>query len=110
MVKAASAPQADPSSSKSSPAVDEPAEISLAAPSRKPFRKKFTTVRLAPEAVERQSRITMIAWNALGSEAAIAFLNSYSELLEGRPLDLAVASAAGFAAVEHEIVARTPRG
>lgn len=83
-----------------------PADMSLAAPNRKPFRKKFTTVRLAPEAVERQSRITMLAWNALGSQAAIEFLNNYSEPLEGRPLDLAVASADGYAAVEHEIAAR----
>lgn len=83
--------------------------ISLAAPARKPFRKKFTTVRLAPDAVERQSRITLLAWNLMGADGAIAFLNNHSGPLDGRPLDLAVASTAGYEAVEREIAARTTR-
>lgn len=82
---------------------------SAAAPKRKMFRNKFTMVRLAPDAVERQSRITLLAWNLLGSEAARAFLNNHSDPLEGRPLDLAVASACGFEAVQREINERSSR-
>lgn len=87
--------------------VQQPGAASSPAPKRKMFRNKFTMVRLAPDAVERQSRITLRAWNLLGPDAAIAFLNSHSEPLDGRPLDLAVASAAGFEAVERELAART---
>jgi hypothetical protein len=65
------------------------------------FRK--ATARLSPDSVERQSRVTLLAWNLLGADAAIAFLNSYNDKLEGRPLDLAVASAAGCEAVERAI-------
>ena len=71
------------------------------------FRNKFRSARLSPEAVERQSRITLLAWNLLGADAAIAFLNSYNPGLDGRPLDLAVASAAGCEAVERVISAKT---
>lgn len=86
---------------------DQHAAPTLSAPKRKPFRNKFTTVRLSPDAVERQSRVTLLAWNSMGADAAIAFLNNHSSNLDGRPLDLAVASAAGFEAVEREISART---
>jgi hypothetical protein len=86
-------------------AAAEPADAG-AAPKRKMFRSKFDTVRLAPDAVERQSKITMLAFHALGSQAAIAFLNSHSDALGGRPLDLAVASAGGFEAVSRQIAAR----
>lgn len=68
------------------------------------FRKALP--RLAPESIERQSRVTLLAWNLLGADAAIAFLNSYQDALEGRPLDLAVASTAGCEAVERAIAAR----
>lgn len=83
---------------------------SMSAPQRRPFRNKFTTVRLAPDAVERQSRITLLAWNALGADAAITFLNNHSEALDGRPLDLAVASRVGYDLVERAITARSARG
>lgn len=86
-----------------------PPASDLAAPRRNPFRNKFTAVRLPPDAVERQSRITLLAWNLMGADAAIAFLNNHDDRLNGRPLDLAVASATGFEAVEREITARTSR-
>lgn len=79
-------------------------DLATAAPRRLAFKKKFTTVRLAPEAVERQSRITLLAWNLMGADAAIAFLNNHCSPLEGRPLDLAVRSAAGFEAVEQHLL------
>lgn len=74
---------------------------------RKMFRSSATFTRLAPAAVERQSRISLMAWNLLGPDAARAFLNTYSELLGGRPLDLALANADGFEAVERELHARS---
>lgn len=82
---------------------DEPTAEAVSAPRTKPFRRKFTTTRLSPESLERQSRVTLHAWNLLGSEAAIAFLNSHDPELGGRPLDLAVASLAGCEAVERAI-------
>lgn len=87
-----------------------PLASSLAAPKRNLFRNKHTTPRLSPEGVERQSRITLLAWNMLGADSAIAFLNTYNDGLEGRPLDLAVASDDGCAAVERAIMARAGRG
>ena len=74
-----------------------------AAPKRRMFGNR--TKHLAPDAVERQSRVTLLAWNLLGADAAIAFLNAYHASLDGRPLDLAVASADGCDAVELAIAA-----
>lgn len=81
-----------------------------AGPKVRPFRNRFAAPRLAPAAVERQSRITLLAWNAFGADAAIAYLNNHSATLDGRPLDLAVSSIAGYEAVEREIMARTSPG
>jgi uncharacterized protein (DUF2384 family) len=72
----------------------------------KPFRKRFTSQRLEPERVERQGRVARLAFEALGREAATSFLNSHDDALGGRPLDLAIASAEGLAAVEASIAAR----
>lgn len=76
-------------------------------PQRKPFRNKFSQTRISPESAERQGRVTMLAWRLLGGrDEAIAFLNNHDEALGGRPLDLAVASVEGCAAVEQAITAR----
>jgi uncharacterized protein (DUF2384 family) len=85
----------------------EAADTGAPAPAAKAqkFRRKFTTVRLSAESAERQSRVTLLAWNQLGADAAIAFLNAHQDDLGGRPLDLAVASAAGCEAVERAITA-----
>lgn len=80
------------------------APVAAPRPKRRLFHK--STARLSPEAVERQSRVTLLAWNMMGADAAITFLNGYHDVLEGRPLDLAVASAAGCDAVEQAIAAR----
>ena len=85
------------------------ASVSWASPRRKQFRNRFAAVRLTPDAVERQSRITLLAWDLMGPDAALAFLNNHDADLNGRPLDLAVASGAGYAAVEREIAARGQR-
>lgn len=91
----------EPESGAETPVADAPAP----APKAQKFRRKFTTNRLSPESAERQSRVTMLAWNTLGSDKAMAFLNAHQETLGGRPLDLAVASAAGCEAVERAIAA-----
>lgn len=60
---------------------------------------------LSPDEGKRQGRAVRAA-QALGSvEAVRAFLNSPHEALGGRPIDLAVASEAGMAAVEAAIQA-----
>ncbi|MEP9361280.1 hypothetical protein [Sphingomonas sp. KR3-1] len=70
------------------------------------FRKRFTSVRLDPGSAERQGRAARLAFEALGRDAATAFLNGFDETLGGRPLDLAIASAEGLTAVEQAIAAR----
>ena len=74
------------------------------------FRKRFTENRLSPEGAARQGRVTTLAWQKLGGLAGAAeFLNNHDEALGGRPLDLAVASAEGLAAVEQAIAHRASR-
>lgn len=80
----------------------EPA--TLAAPKRRMFASKAK--RLSADAVERQSRVTLLAWDLLGADTARTFLNAYHDALDGRPLDLAVASIDGCEAVELAIAAR----
>ncbi len=82
-----------------------PAARPEATPTRKrlAFRSHSATPRLNPDAVERQSGITLMAWNKLGPDVAIGFLNSFNVSLQGRPLDLAVASRDGYDAVSDEI-------
>lgn len=87
-----------------------PPAASLTAPKRNLFRKKHTRARLSPEGVVRQSRVTLLAWNLLGADSAIPFLNTFNVGLDGRPLDLAIASDAGCEAVERAISARVGRG
>lgn len=70
------------------------------------FRKRYTIARLEPEGVERQGRVARLAFEALGRDAATSFLNGFDDALGGRPLDLAIASAEGLAAVEASIAAR----
>ncbi len=77
-----------------------------ARPKLKQFRKPFTTVKLSAEGAERQSRVTLLAWNRLGADQALAFLNAEDAALGGRPLNLAVASEAGCEAVARAIETR----
>lgn len=69
-----------------------------------PFRKRRRQgVVLSPEEGKRQGRAVRAA-HALGDvETVRAFLNTPHETLGGRPLDLAIASEAGLAAVEAAI-------
>jgi len=87
------------------PAAAAVGQASTARPERKKFPNKFTTARLSRDAAERQSKVTRMAWEQLGGkDGATAFLNTHDDALGGRPLDLAVGSAAGLEAVERAIV------
>jgi uncharacterized protein (DUF2384 family) len=70
-----------------------------------PFRRRGRNGPvLSPDEGKRQGRAVRSAQAALGSvEAVRTFLNTHHESLAGRPIDLAVASEAGLAAVEAAI-------
>ena len=71
-------------------------------PARTAPGRRFTprnAVRLAPDAAERQGRVTRLAIEALGASAAILFLNSQHDGMADRPLPLATASEEGLQAV-----------
>lgn len=71
---------------------------------RNPFPKRFNAPRLSPEAAARQGRATRLALAAFAdSGAAVSFLNTHHDELDGRPIDLAVASPEGLLAVENAI-------
>lgn len=70
-----------------------------------PFRKRGRKGPiLTQDEGERQGRAVRAAQAALGSvEAVRDFLNSHHHSLDARPIDLAIASEAGLAAVEAAI-------
>jgi uncharacterized protein (DUF2384 family) len=71
------------------------------------FRKRFDGVRLSPEAAQRQGRAATLAFERFrDSEAVKTFLNTHDDALGGRPIDLAVESAAGLAKIEQALSAR----
>ncbi len=76
---------------------------------RKPFAKRFDAPRLSPEQAARQGQASRRAIEVLRlPDAVIAFLNTHDDVLGGRPIDIAVASDAGLAAVEHALTGRNP--
>lgn len=81
-------------------------EAAPAKPEYKRFRKRFDTVRLSPEAAARQGRAATLAFEKFRDSAAVvAFLNTHDDALGGRPIDLAVESAEGLAAVAAALAA-----
>jgi uncharacterized protein (DUF2384 family) len=75
------------------------------------FRKARKASTLSREESVRQGKVVGLAQAALGSvEAVRAFLNTHHEALGGRPIDIAVASDAGLAAVEAAIPAEGKDG
>ena len=73
----------------------------------RPFRNKFDSPRLSAEEAARQGRATNLAFAKFRTaEATMAFLNGHDDGLDGRPIDLAVASADGLLRVEQAIAAR----
>jgi|GEM_PF-2296360 len=77
-----------------------------------PFRKRGRKgPTLSQDEGKRQGQAVRAAQAALGSVDAVrAFLNSHHERLDGRPIDLAVASEAGLIAVEAAIAESGRRG
>jgi hypothetical protein len=74
------------------------------------FRKSRGAPVLSREESVRQGRAVRSAQATLGSVDAVrAFLNSHHLALDGRPIDLAVASDDGLAAVEGAIAAEHRR-
>ena len=70
----------------------------------KRFYKRSTASRLAPDQIERQGRISRLAFETLRQPAeAITFLNTHNALLGGRPIDLAIASPEGLLDVERAL-------
>ena len=60
------------------------------------FRRRSNTFLLSPDAAKRQGEVVNLAFLLLGGRnRAMGFLNTYNERLEGRPLDIAVASTDG---------------
>lgn len=85
-------------------AEDPAAEETIPKPRRKMFRPSAGSIPFDRASAERQSKAAISAWEALGGrEAATAFLNSHNDKLGGRPIDLAIGSADGLAAVEREL-------
>jgi uncharacterized protein (DUF2384 family) len=75
----------------------------------RPFIKRSTTPRLAPDQAARQGRVSRLAFETLRQPAAvIAFLNTHDAALGGRPIDLAVASQDGLLSVERVLAALPP--
>lgn len=69
------------------------------------FRSKASQQpRLSSDEARRQGEITQLAFRLLGGrEEALAFLNHEDDALQGRPLDIAIASDVGFANVEQAL-------
>lgn len=67
------------------------------------WKRRPKTPAIPREQAVRQGEITRLAFQLLGREAAIAFLNTDHPALGGRPLALATESAEGHAAVEAEL-------
>lgn len=88
--------------------MSEDAEATLPARPLMRFRRA-STPRMPPADARRQGDITRLAFQALGRERAIAFLNSDNSELGARPLDLATASEAGWTRVREELH-RLPAG
>ena len=77
---------------------------------RMAFRKAYRGPVLSRDERARQGRVVKSAHTALaGVDAVRSFLNGHHEGLRGRPLDLAVASDAGLAAVEIAICVEARR-
>lgn len=72
--------------------------------------RKTQVPRISASEARRQGAITRLAFQLLGREQAISFLNGDNAALGGRPLDLATASDEGCAGVEAELARTIPCG
>lgn len=91
------------------PAAAEPAATPAEGsekPQFKRFRKRFDTVRLSPDAAQRQGKAATLAWEAFRDrDKVVAFLNTHDDALGGRPIDLVVESADGLDRVVQALAA-----
>lgn len=68
------------------------------------WRSSASKPKLPSDQAARQGAIARLAFELLGGrDGALAYLNGEDAVLGGRPLDLATATKAGFAAVEDAI-------
>lgn len=76
-----------------------PAHAESERPARRAFSSRGKAVKATPDVVARQAKITLLAFQAHDERAdALAFLNSHSDVLGGRPIDAAGQDDAGLAA------------
>ena len=81
------------------PVVETEAAESVAPVKMRRFRAPFGQPRLSAEAATRQGTAVRLALGALPAADVTSFLNTEHSELGGRPIDLAVASDEGLAAV-----------
>jgi len=67
------------------------------------WRRRAKAIALPRDQALRQGDITRLAFQTLGKEQAIVFLNTDNPLLGGRPIALATESRAGQLHVEAEL-------
>lgn len=73
------------------------------------WRRRNKSTPLSTGDAARQGSITSRAFQLLGRDGAIAFLNTENEALGGRPITIATQSEAGDAAVRAELDAQILR-
>jgi uncharacterized protein (DUF2384 family) len=74
------------------------------APRPKRIFRGSRVARIPPDAAQRQGHVTRLALDAFGNkDAAIAYLNTESESLGGRPIALATTTADGLRSVEQDL-------
>jgi hypothetical protein len=73
----------------------------VAAATKRPFFKsRYNAPKLSQDRAVRQGQVTHLAFSLLGGrDSAVAFLNTFSPSLGGRPLDVAMANPEGLANV-----------
>jgi hypothetical protein len=94
-----------PGANADDPAADQPSLMEKKSPMRRQFTNRKDQPRLSPEQAARQGQVVSAALRALPAGAAMTYLNTDQAGL-GRPLDLAIESAAGLAAVEAALALR----
>ena len=67
------------------------------------WRRRSRANAIPADHAARQGDVTRLAFEVLGRDGAIAFLNTDNDRLGGRPIALATASAAGEARVTAEL-------
>lgn len=78
------------------------------APPAANWRKRRNAVPMPAEEAARQGSIATLAFQILGKETAIAFLNTEHSGLGGRPITIATQSKAGEAIVRMELARLAP--